>query len=142
MHKYLSCSISRLPSSEAVAIFRVSECLPGLHPIYLHWFGTGMNEPPSPRLPFARRHARLSRRANLSSRVPMPGPVTQSGQQVAFSVLALADTMFFSELGRSHETTRLHQDCWRWRRCVAVCRAGAKVGAAGGRISLRRQFEQ
>src|SRR6516162_1964520 len=42
MHKYLSCSISRLPSSEAVAIFRVSECLPGLHPIYLHWFGTEM----------------------------------------------------------------------------------------------------
>src|SRR5262245_24934986 len=42
MHKYLSCTLSRLSSSEPVAIVPVSECLPGLHSIHLHWFGTRM----------------------------------------------------------------------------------------------------
>ena len=46
MHKYLSCTISRLPSSEPVAIVRVSGCLPGLHPIHLYWFRTRMTDVP------------------------------------------------------------------------------------------------
>src|SRR5215475_9880389 len=48
MHEHLSCTLSRLSSSEAVTIIRVSECLPGLHPIHLYWFRTRMTG-----LPFA-----------------------------------------------------------------------------------------
>jgi hypothetical protein len=33
MHKHLSCTLSQLSSSKPSAIVRVSECLPGLHPI-------------------------------------------------------------------------------------------------------------
>ena len=43
-HKHLSCTLSRLSSSEPVAIVRVSECLPGLHPIHLYWFRTRMTD--------------------------------------------------------------------------------------------------
>src|SRR5215468_2841034 len=42
MHKDLSCTLSRLSSSEPVAIVPVSGCLPGLHTIHLHWFRTRM----------------------------------------------------------------------------------------------------
>src|SRR4029077_14480165 len=49
MHKYLSCTISRLPVPEAAAILRVSGCLPGLHPIHLYWFRTRMTDVPFPR---------------------------------------------------------------------------------------------
>jgi GNAT superfamily N-acetyltransferase len=42
MHKYLPYTLSRLPSSETIAIVRVSGCLPGLHPIRLYWLGTGL----------------------------------------------------------------------------------------------------
>jgi hypothetical protein len=52
MHKHLSRTLSRLSSSEPVAVVRVSECLPGLHPIYLYWSGTGMNAVPSAARPF------------------------------------------------------------------------------------------
>src|ERR1700751_1929434 len=43
MHEYLSCTLSRLSSSEQVAIVRVSGCLPGLHPIHLYWFRSRMS---------------------------------------------------------------------------------------------------
>ena len=46
MHKQLSCTLSRLSSSEPVAIVRVSGCLPGLHPIHLYWFRTGVTDVP------------------------------------------------------------------------------------------------
>ena len=46
MHEHLSCSLSRLSSSEPVAIVRVSGCLPGLHPIRLYWFRTRMTDVP------------------------------------------------------------------------------------------------
>src|SRR5215471_11188997 len=46
MHEHLSCTLSRLSSSEPVAILRVSRCLPGLHPIHLYWFGTRMTDVP------------------------------------------------------------------------------------------------
>src|SRR5215469_8469856 len=46
MHKYLSCTISRLRSSEADTIVRMSVHLPGLHPIHLHRFRTGIIEVP------------------------------------------------------------------------------------------------
>src|SRR5262245_8547705 len=46
MHKHLSCALSRLSSSEAVAIVRVSGCLPGLHPIHLYWLRTRMTAVP------------------------------------------------------------------------------------------------
>ena len=49
MHKHLSCTLSRLSSSEPVAIIRVSWCLPGLHPIHLYWFRTGMTDVLLPR---------------------------------------------------------------------------------------------
>jgi len=42
MHKCLSCTLSRLSSSEPGAIVRVSGCLPGLRPIHLYWFRTRM----------------------------------------------------------------------------------------------------
>src|SRR5262249_41416687 len=48
MHKYLSCTLSRLSSSEPIAIVRVSGCLPGLHPIQLYWFRTRMTDAPLP----------------------------------------------------------------------------------------------
>jgi hypothetical protein len=40
MYTYLPSAISRLPAPEKDTVFRVSERLPGLHPIHLHWFGT------------------------------------------------------------------------------------------------------
>ena len=46
MHKRLPCTLSRLSSSEPGAIVPVSGCLPGLHPIHLHWYGTGMIDVP------------------------------------------------------------------------------------------------
>src|SRR5262249_30253897 len=46
MHKHLPCTLSRLSSSETGAIVPVSGCLPGLHPIHLHWFRTGMTDVP------------------------------------------------------------------------------------------------
>src|SRR6476620_3614887 len=46
MHKHLSCTLSRLSSSEPVEIVRVSGCLPGLHPIHLYWFRTRMTDVP------------------------------------------------------------------------------------------------
>ena len=46
MRKHLSCTLSRLSSSEPVAIVRVSGCLPGLHPIRLYWLRTGMTDVP------------------------------------------------------------------------------------------------
>ncbi len=46
MHKHLSCTLSRLSSSEPVAKVRVSGCLPGLHPIHLYWFRTWMTDVP------------------------------------------------------------------------------------------------
>ena len=39
-------ALQRLSSSEAVAIVRVSGCLPGLHPILLYWFRTRMTDVP------------------------------------------------------------------------------------------------
>src|ERR1700730_3873199 len=48
MHKHLSCTLSRLSSSEPVAIIRVSGDLPGLHPIHLYWFRARMTEVPLP----------------------------------------------------------------------------------------------
>src|SRR5712692_7048467 len=55
MHKYLSCAISRLPVLEANTILRVSERLPGLHPIHLYWFRTRMTG-----APFAARRRPIS----------------------------------------------------------------------------------
>src|SRR5262245_21979048 len=46
MYKHLSCTLSRLSSSESGAIVRVSERLSGLHPIHLHWFRTRMTDVP------------------------------------------------------------------------------------------------
>ena len=46
MHKYLPSTLSRLPSSETIAIVRVSGCLPGLHPIHLYRLRTGMTAAP------------------------------------------------------------------------------------------------
>jgi hypothetical protein len=46
MHKHLSCTLSRLSSSEPVTIVRMSGCLPGLHPIHLYWFRTRMTDVP------------------------------------------------------------------------------------------------
>ena len=46
MHKHLSCTLSRLSSSEPVAIIRVSGDLPGLHPIHLYWFRARMTDVP------------------------------------------------------------------------------------------------
>ncbi len=46
MHKHLSCTLSRLSSSEPVAKVRVSGCLPGLHPIHLYWLRTWMTDVP------------------------------------------------------------------------------------------------
>ena len=44
MHKNLSCTLSRLSSSEADAIVRVWGSLPGLHPIHLYWFRTRITD--------------------------------------------------------------------------------------------------
>src|SRR5262245_32711798 len=44
MHQHLSCALSRLSSSEPDSILRVSGRLPGLHPIHLHGFRTGMTD--------------------------------------------------------------------------------------------------
>src|SRR5262245_27717685 len=46
MHKHLSCTLSRLSSSEPVAIVRMSGSLPGLYPIHLYWFRTRMTDVP------------------------------------------------------------------------------------------------
>src|SRR5262249_28628709 len=46
MHKHLPCTLSRLSSSEPGAIVPMSGCLPGLHPIHLYWFRTGMTDVP------------------------------------------------------------------------------------------------
>ena len=46
MHKHLPCTLSRLSSSEPSAIVPMSGCLPGLHPIHLYWFRTGMTVVP------------------------------------------------------------------------------------------------
>ena len=46
MHQHLSCALSRLSSSEPDTILRVSGRLPGLHPIHLHRFRTGMRDAP------------------------------------------------------------------------------------------------
>jgi len=46
MHKHVPCTLSRLSSSEPGAIVPVSGCLPGLHPIHLYWFRTGMTDVP------------------------------------------------------------------------------------------------
>src|SRR5262245_44694250 len=46
MHEHLSCTLSRLSSSEPIAIVRVSERLRGLHPIHLYWFRTRMTDVP------------------------------------------------------------------------------------------------
>src|SRR5215472_504404 len=46
MHKHLPCTLSRLSSSEPGAIVPMSGCLPGLHPIHLYWFRTGMTDMP------------------------------------------------------------------------------------------------
>src|SRR5262249_44609829 len=51
-NKRLSCTLSRLSSSEPGAIVRVSECLPGLHPIHL--FRTRMTDDSPLRLLLAR----------------------------------------------------------------------------------------
>src|SRR5690349_1296510 len=48
MHKRLSCTVSRLSSSEPIAVVGVSRCLPGLQPIQLYWLGTGITELPFP----------------------------------------------------------------------------------------------
>jgi hypothetical protein len=44
MHQHLSCALSRLSSSESDTIVRMSGCLPGLYPIHLHRFRTGMTD--------------------------------------------------------------------------------------------------
>lgn len=44
MHKRVSCTLSRLSSSESAVILRMSECLSGLRPIHLHWPGTGVTD--------------------------------------------------------------------------------------------------
>src|SRR5262245_50774152 len=46
LHKHLPCALSRLSSSEPGAIVPMSGCLPGLHPIHLYWFRTGMIDVP------------------------------------------------------------------------------------------------
>src|SRR5947209_299555 len=40
MHKYMSCTLWRLSSSEPVAVVRVSTGLSRLHPLRLYWFRT------------------------------------------------------------------------------------------------------
>ena len=59
MHKHLSCTLSRLSSSEQVTVVRVSGCLPGLHPIHLYWFRTRMTD---------RRQGKVGRNADHQSR--------------------------------------------------------------------------
>src|ERR1700724_1568986 len=46
MHEHLPCTLSRLSSCEPGAIVPVSGCLPGLHPIRLYWFRTGVTDVP------------------------------------------------------------------------------------------------
>src|SRR5215475_1825408 len=46
MHEHLSCTLSRLSSSEPITIVRVSECLRGLHPIHLYRFRTRLTDVP------------------------------------------------------------------------------------------------
>src|SRR5262245_6425376 len=46
MHEHLSRTLSRLSSSEPIAIVRVSERLRGLYPIHLYWFRTRMTDVP------------------------------------------------------------------------------------------------
>src|SRR5262249_28300845 len=46
MHKHLPCTLSRLSSSAPGAIVPMSGCLPGLHPVHLYWFRTGMTDVP------------------------------------------------------------------------------------------------
>jgi hypothetical protein len=46
MPRHLPCTLSRLSSSEPSAIVPMSGCLPGLHPIHLYRFRTGMTDVP------------------------------------------------------------------------------------------------
>jgi hypothetical protein len=46
MRKRLSCALSRLSSSEPVAIVRMLGNLPGLHQIHLYWPRAGMTDLP------------------------------------------------------------------------------------------------
>jgi hypothetical protein len=76
MHEYLSCAISRVPFSETVAVVRVSGCLPGLHPIHLCWFRTGMTDllfaavSGNASTPSIRRRDRLRRRCRSTALRP------------------------------------------------------------------------
>jgi hypothetical protein len=72
MHQRLSCALSRLPAHEPVAVGRVPGCLPGLHPIHLYGFRTGLTQ-----LRVAAISGAAS--AHLYSRLCSPAPAKARG---------------------------------------------------------------
>ena len=79
MHKHLSCTLSRLSSSEPVAIVRVSGCLPGLHPIHLYWFRTWMTD-----VPF------VAVRGDASTSLPLQALLTHADEVIERHLFAAA----------------------------------------------------